>query len=94
MASLLHIGHARNEIEFLLTVVGFAITLLGVGVAVMSLWPRRAPGMRAEREDSVVRRRRLRAEDEELLDEDVDGGTELGAFGEDGVDLVLLERRD
>jgi hypothetical protein len=46
---LFHIGHAGNEVEVALTIFGFVVTLIGLGVAVMALWPRKKPGVTAER---------------------------------------------
>ena len=71
---LLHVGHAKNEIEVALTVVGFVFTLLGLVVAAMALWPRPRPGARKERARRVVRRRELRQSEDQLLHEDVNGG--------------------
>ena len=71
---LLHVGHAKNEIEVVLTVLGFVFTLLGLGVAAMSFWPRPRLGARKERARRVVRRRELRQSEDQLLHEDVDGG--------------------
>jgi hypothetical protein len=70
---LLHVGHAGNALEVALTVVGFVLTLLGLGVAVVALCPRPRPGDKTERAGRAVRRRALR-DAETLLDEDVDGG--------------------
>jgi hypothetical protein len=71
---LLHVGHAKNELEAALTVVGFVATLVGLGVAAMALCPRRRPLPGPEPEGRAARRRALREEDA-LLDEEVDGGT-------------------
>jgi uncharacterized membrane protein YccF (DUF307 family) len=58
---MLHIGHARNEVEAALTIIGFAITLLGLGVAAMTLWPR---SIGTERHRRTARRRALHEEEE------------------------------
>jgi hypothetical protein len=73
-AALLHVGHAKNEVEAVLTVLGFVLTLLGLGVAVKALWPRPRPGVKTERAGRVARRRALHDEGASLLDEDVDRG--------------------
>lgn len=90
---LLHIGHAQDEVEVALTAIGIVFTLLGLGLAVMALWPKRAPS-RSAHPRYAVRRRALREDETELLHEDVDRGAQLGALGEDFVDRVVLQLVD
>jgi hypothetical protein len=91
---LLHIGHAKDEVEVVLTILGFVVTLLGLGLAAMALWPLPRQEVNHRPRDRLRQRRALREAELRLLDEDVDGGAELGALGEDRVDLVVLECRD
>jgi uncharacterized membrane protein YccF (DUF307 family) len=74
LAHLLHVGHASNAVEVALTVLGFVVTLAGLGAAVVSLWTRPRLGAGAEGSGRLERRRRLREDEASLLDEDVDGG--------------------
>jgi hypothetical protein len=60
---LLHIGHAQNEVEVVLTVVGFVLTLLGLGLAAWALWPRRRTRDDRRQPGLAARRRALREED-------------------------------
>jgi hypothetical protein len=75
LAVLLHVGHAKNELEAALTAVGFVATLVGLGVAAMALWPRTRPGVKAERTGRTERLRALREAESQSFDEEVDRGT-------------------
>jgi hypothetical protein len=57
---LLHIGHAKNEVEAVLTLAGLVLTLLGLGLAVWALWPRRRSNAESQRRGRVARWRALR----------------------------------
>jgi hypothetical protein len=73
--SLLHIvGSAHGAIEVALISCGLGLNFLGLGVAVMALWPRRPAGAKPRRPTMEARRRALRAEGARLLDENIDGG--------------------
>jgi hypothetical protein len=62
----LHIGHAQNEVEVVLTVVGFVLTVASLGLAAWALWPR--PRTRDDRRQPsrVARGRALREDDRSL----------------------------
>jgi hypothetical protein len=63
---LLHIGHAKNEVEVVLTIVGLVLTLLGLGLASWALWPRRRTRDDRRQPSRVARRRALREDDRSL----------------------------
>lgn len=74
MASLIHIGHARSEIDVAFMIVGFAVTIAGLGGAIMALWPRKPSVPRTSRPGNARRHRALRERDQELLREDAHRG--------------------
>jgi hypothetical protein len=71
---LLHIGHAQNEVEAVLTVLGLVLTLLGLGLAVWALWPRRQTRVWPQRTTRAARRRALREEDMQGFDQERTAG--------------------
>jgi len=62
-ALLLHVGHAANAIEAALTAIGLVASFVGLGVAVLALWPRRRtpePGQGRKSGGQLAELRRLR----------------------------------
>jgi hypothetical protein len=51
----LHIGHATNEAEALLMLAGFAVSVLALAIAGISLWPRSGV---SQRQESAIRAHR------------------------------------
>jgi uncharacterized membrane protein YccF (DUF307 family) len=64
-ALLLHVGHAAGGAEVVLTIIGVVLTLLSLGVAVISLWPQHRSGAGTARPGRAARRRELSLVDAE-----------------------------
>jgi hypothetical protein len=88
--SLLHIGGqiGGTRLEAIVLLVT-TLSVIWLHITLLGLFKSRS-GFRR----SGLPRRPLRRRERQLLDEDVDGGAELGALGEDGVDRVVLQLVD
>jgi uncharacterized iron-regulated membrane protein len=68
---ILHAGHAGSTLEVVLMLFGLALSLGGLGLAAITLWPRR-PSQTGRRPRGRARRRRNHGRGEPaLLHEDV-----------------------
>jgi hypothetical protein len=66
---LLHVGHATNAVEAVLTIAGVIVTMLALAVAAVSIWPRSIP---AARQDRVVRQSRSHLDEDQATASDRD----------------------